>query len=329
MSTQNKVISYADIIRSTLDSEMSKDKNIFLIGEDIGVYGGAFGITKGLLEKYGKKRVVDTPMSEQAITGLAIGSAMSGLKPILEIMFMDFMTLIYDQLFNHASIFNYLSCGKVPVPMVIRTAAGAGRGYGTTHSKTLVAPLMNIPGIKIVAPARIEDVGGLLRSSIMDPNPVVFVEHKGLYGKTGEKKEYEKTLPIGKASVVRQGSDVLLISFSKPVIDCITAADDMEIKGISVKVIDLRTVKPIDIELISNEMRDIGRVVVVEEGYGECGVASEIIAKINDNCFYSLDAPVQRVCTKNVPISCCPSYENVTIPSVERIKRAIRRVMDA
>jgi len=320
--------SYGQVIRDTLDEELSRDNSIFLIGEDIGTYGGCFGITKGLLDKYGHNRVIDSPMSEQAIVGLGIGAALNGLRPIVEIMFMDFVTLIYDQLFNHASIFNYLSNGKVNVPLVIRIPAGGGRGYGATHSKTLIAPLMNIPGIKIVAPSNAGEVRGLLKASIKDNNPVIFVEHKSLYNVKGDFEDLPDLIPLGKARIIKEGNDVVLISFSKTVNDCIKVAEELESEGVSCEVIDLRTIKPLDMDLIKKSVEKIGRVVIVEEGYSECGVASEIIARINDEFFNALKAPVKRVTSLNVPISCCPEYETVTIPSPEKIEEAILGVLD-
>jgi len=320
--------SYGQMIREALDEVLNNDPTTLIIGEDIGIYGGAFGITKGLLEKYGPHRVVDSPMSEQAIVGFGIGAALNGLKPIVEIMFMDFMTLCYDQLFNHACIFNYLSNGRLPVPLVIRVAAGAGRGYGATHSKSLYAPLMHIPCIKIVAPSSPENVKGLLKASVQDKNPVIFVEHKLLYGVKGNVDMAQDYIPLGKAKIARKGDDVLIISYSKMVNDCLQVADKLDKEGISVEVIDLRTVKPIDIKLIKSSVEKIGRVVIVDEGYGECGVASEIVAKINEHCFYSLDAPIRRVCSLDVPIPCCPSFEKEVIPSCEKIESAVRGMVN-
>lgn len=320
--------SYADMIRETLDEALQNDASIFLAGEDIGVYGGCFGITKGLLDKYGKNRVIDMPMSESAIVGFGTGSALQGLKPIIEIMFMDFVTLIYDQLFNHASIFNYISGGKTPVPLVIRVPAGAGRGYGATHSKSLFAPLMHIPGIKIVASSNVLEAKGLLNSSIKDNNPVIFVEHKLLYQVKADVDNVPNEIELGKANILKSGKDVLIISFSKAVNDCLEVANDMEKHGVSVEVIDLRTLKPLDMELITSSVKKIGKVVVVEEGFSECGVAAEIIARINEMCFYSLSSPVKRITTLDVPIPCFPGFEKKVIPSKERIEAAVLDLLD-
>jgi len=318
---------YAQVIKDTLDEELAKDQTIFLFGEDIGVYGGCFGATKGLLEKY-PGRVIDSPMSEQTITGLGIGAALNGLKPIIEIMFMDFITLTYDQLLNHASVFNYLSNGQTPIPLVLRIPAGGGRGYGATHSKSLWSPLMNIPGIKIVTPSCPRDVAGLLRASIEDKNPVIFVEHKSLYQIKEEMDGAEEFIPIGKAKIVKQGNTATMISFSKMVRDCLEIANKLEQENISIEVIDLRTIKPLDMETIQTSVEKTGKIIIVEEGFSTSGVSAEIMARIIEECFYSLNAPIKRVCTKDIPLPCCPAMENKAIPSKERIEAELRALLN-
>lgn len=318
---------YAEIIRETLEKAMADDKRIVLIGEDIGNYGGAFGVTKGLIEKYGPSRVFDTPMSEQSIVGLGVGAALAGLKPIVELMFMDFITLGYDQIFNHASIFSYISGGEISAPLVIRTPYGAGRGYGATHSKTMAAPLMNIPGIKIVAPSNPEDARGLLNSALNEKCPVIFMENKLLYG-IREEIDENKLIKIGEGKIAKTGNDILIITFGKSVKDSIDIALEMEKEGISVEVVDLRTLKPLDSKLIAKEVERIKKVIVVEEGYQTCGVASEIISIINESCFYYLKCPVKRVCSIEVPIPCSPKLENQMLPSKDRIRKAISEIKD-
>ncbi len=320
--------SYGEMIREGLDEALANDENVFLAGEDIAVYGGCFGMTKGLFDKYGSKRVIDTPMSEAAIVGLGVGAAIQGLRPVVELMFMDFVTLAYDQLFNHASIFHYLSNGKTSVPVVIRVAAGAGRGYGATHSKSLYAPLMHIPGIKIVAPSNPLEAKALLHASIADNSPVVFVEHKLLYSVKADVTNAPALIPLGKARVAKIGSDALLISFSKLVNDCLEVAQELEKHGVSVEVIDLRTIKPLDIETISASVKKIGKVVIVDEGFQEAGVAAEIMARINESCFYSLNAPMKRIATFDAPIPCNPSFEKKLIPNKERIEAAVLALLD-
>lgn len=319
--------SYQEIINETLRKVMKQDPKVVLIGEDIGVYGGCFGVTKGLYDEFGKERVLDTPMSEQSFVGLSIGAAINGLKPIVEIMFMDFISLTIDQLLNHAGIFSYLSNGGISVPLVLRVPAGAGRGYGATHSKSLLAILMHIPGIKVVAPSNVNDAGVLLEESIYDKNPVIFVEHKLLYARREVVEENVPRVRLGQAKVIKDGKDVVIISFSKTVIDCLDSAKQLEREGISCLVIDLRTLKPIDMPTIKEAVGKIGKVLVVEEGFGECGVAAEVIAKINENCFYSLEAPPKRLTTLDLPIACCGEYESASIPSVEKIINSVKEIL--
>lgn len=315
---------YLQVIQDTLDDALSTDKRVFLIGEDIGLYGGCFGTSKYLFEKHGKDCVIDSPMSEQAVVGLAIGAALKGLRPIVEIMFMDFLSLTYDQLLNHASIFNYLTDSSVNVPLVIRVPAGAGRGYGATHSKMVISPFMHIPGLKIVTPSRVSNVAGLLKAAIKDPNPVIFVEHKSLYGLT---EDYEpKEVDIGQAEVLREGNDITLISFSKSIQDCLQAANELANRGIQAEVIDLQTIKPLDMNTITNSVNKTKKALIVEEGFEEAGVAAELSSRIMDSCFYSLEAPIKRLCSLNAPIPCAAHLERITLPTIEKIVQSAQQL---
>lgn len=318
---------FLQAIREALIEEMQRDENIFLLGEDIGVYGGAFGVTKGLLEIFGEERIRDTPMSESAIIGASTGAAIAGSIPIAEIMFEDFITLAMDQLVNHASIFNYISNGQIRVPFVIRTASGAGRGYGATHSKSLESWLVSIPGIKVVSPSSPYDAKGLLKSSIRDNNPVVFVENKLLYSTKGEVPDEDYTLPIGKAIRKKEGEDITIISYSRMVHLSLEAAFCLEREGISAEVIDLRTLNPIDKKTITDSVKKTGRAVTVEEGWGTCGIGSEITSLIVDEVFDYLDAPIKRISAANVPVPCCPSLENASLPDTKTIKRICEELM--
>lgn len=318
---------YLHVINETLDEFLATDPKGVLIGEDIGFYGGAFGVTKNLFKKYGAKRIIDTPMSEQALVGLGIGAAMNGLRPVVELMFIDFITLAYDQLFNHAGIFSYSTSGEVFVPLVLRVPAGAGRGYGATHSKTLIAPLMHIPGIKIVFPSNPSEVGGLLKASLIDKNPVIFVEHKLLYSKVAQ-EEIKDFVPLGKANVVKEGKDVLVITYGKSVFDSLDVAKKLEGEGISLEIIDLRTLKPLDMETVNQSVRKIGKVLVVDEGFSCCGVASEISSRILEDSFFSLDAPIKKICCLDVPIPCSPKLESEIVPNIEKIENGIRGLLD-
>jgi pyruvate dehydrogenase E1 component beta subunit len=302
---------------------MAADPSVILIGEDIGVYGGAFGITKGLKEKF-MDRVIDMPMSEQAIVGLGTGSALYGKRPIIELMFMDFITLTFDQLMNHAGIFRYNSKGQYKVPMVIRTPCGAGRGYGATHSKSLFSTLMGIPGIKIVVPSDVSNVHGLLKSSINDENPVVFVEHKSLYVQTKEVENYKQEIPLGKARIAKHGKDLLIITFGKQVEDSVQVAEEF---GEKVAVLDLMTLKPYDRSLITKQVKKIGKVLVVEENYSCCGVGSEIISFISEEIFESLKCKPQKISLIDIPIPTAKNLEYQMLPNKEKIKEKIQEMI--
>ena len=319
---------YWEAIQKALRYEMDRDENVILLGEDIGAYGGAFKVTRGMLADYGPERVIDTPMSEAAIAGICNGAAMTGLRPVMEIMFMDFITLIFDQLLNHAGNYRYMYGGAVSVPMVVRTPSGGGRGYGPTHSQSLESFLVKIPGIKVVAPAFCEDTRGLLLSAIRDDNPVVFVEHKKLYGTKGEISEEPAPIPIGEARALKTGSDVTLISYSYMVRECLEAARTLEANGISAYVLDLRTLSPLDDKAISEAVEATGRVVVVEEGARTCGIGSELLARIVERHFYELESPPVRVAAPDIPIPCSPALEKAVIPSRASILKAVESVLD-
>lgn len=318
-------ITYIEALREALKEEMARDKNVILLGEDIGVYGGAFKVTKGLLEMFGKERVIDTPMSEAGFTGIAIGSAIMGLRPVVEIMFMDFITLAMDQIINHAANFHYIWDNQVNVPIVIRTNIGMGRGYGATHSKNLEPLLLNIPGIKIVCPSNPADAKGLLKSSIRDNNPVIFIENRMLYGMKSEAPKENTIIPLGKAEVVKEGNDVTIISYSRMVQVVLESLNELD--GISVELIDLRTIKPLDQETIRKSVKKTGRVLIVEECYKTGGIGAEIAAFISEECFDYLDAPIKRLASKDVPIACCPSLENEIYPKKADVIRTVRSMV--
>ena len=286
-----KDIFFSEAIREALSEEMRRDENVFLLGEDIGIYGGAFGVTKGLFEEFGSKRVRDTPMSESAITGVAAGAALGGARPVVEIMFMDFLTLALDQILNHMSKFRYMYNGQFKVPVVIRLPSGAGRGYGCTHSQTLESWLLNIPGIKIVVPSTPYDAKGLLKTAIRDDNPVVFIENKLLYGTKEKIPEEEYAIPFGKAIVRKKGTDVTIVTYSRMCILALEAANDLEKENIHAEIIDLRMLKPLDITTIVESVKKTGKVIIIEEGYKTGGVGAEITSQIITNAFDYLDAP--------------------------------------
>jgi len=317
---------FAEAIRAALDEALTRDPNVLLLGEDIGVYGGAFGVTQGLFEKHGAERVRETPISENGFMGVAVGAAMTGLRPVVEIMFMDFILLAADQIINHAAKLHYIYDGQVNVPMVIRTPSGAGRGYGASHSQNLESLFMAVPGLKIVVPSNPFDAKGLLASAILDPNPVLFVEPKALYGKRGEVSDDSYHVPLGFAQAVRHGDDVSLVTYGSGVEMCLGAAGELAEGGIEADVIDLRTLKPLDNETIFSSVCKTGRCVIIEEGVLTGGIGAEISARIMENCFEALHAPVQRVAAADVPVPSAITLEQAVIPSPDGIYAAVEKL---
>lgn len=320
------VLTYREAIREALREEMRRDERVFLLGEDIGVYGGIFAVTQGLLDEFGEERVRDTPISEAAIAGAAIGAAMVGMRPVAEIMFVDFTTIALDQIVNQAAKMRYMTGGKAKVPVVIRTTTGTGRRAAAQHSQSLEAWHAHVPGLKVVMPSTAADAKGLLKSAIRDDNPVIFIEHKLLYAQKGEVPEGEFLVPLGKADVKRQGSDVTVVATSLMVSRTLEAAERLAAEGISVEVIDPRTLRPLDIETICASLEKTGRLVIVHEACKFGGFGAEIAAQVMENAFFSLDAPPVRVCGADVPIPFSPVLEDAVVPSVEQIMEAVRQI---
>ncbi|MCC7491808.1 MAG: alpha-ketoacid dehydrogenase subunit beta [Fimbriimonadaceae bacterium] len=321
---------YSHALREALIHEMDRDERVLLIGEDIAAYGGAFKVTSGLLERYGPRRVRDTPISENTLVGLGTGAALMGLRPVVEIMFMDFIALAMDQLVNHAAKFFYMYGQQRPVPLVVRTPAGGGRGYGPTHSQSLEAWLMHSPGLKIACPATPADAKGLLLTAMRDDNPVLFVEGKLLYQEQGEVPAGDCAVPFGQAREARAGSDLTIIAWSRMVGEAVIAADALAAQhGIEAQVLDLRTLVPLDVESIAAAVAATGRAMIVEEGPTTCGVAAEIGFRIFETAFEYLDAPLQRVCGLDAPIPCAGALEQVVLPERSRIASAAYRLANA
>jgi pyruvate/2-oxoglutarate/acetoin dehydrogenase E1 component len=310
---------FTEALRSAMDEAMKADPAVILMGEDIGPYGGAFGVTGDLIETYGPGRVIETPISENGFVGVAVGAAMTGLKPVVEIMFMDFLLLASDQLINHAAKLHYIYDGKVNIPLVVRTPAGAGRGYGASHSQNLEAAFLSFPGMKIVAPATPADAKGLLMSAIEEPNPVLFVESKSLYGMRGDVPEGRHTVPLGKARVAREGDDLTLLAYGAGVGVCLEAASELADGGLESDVIDLRSLKPFDMDAVLASVKKTGRCIIFEEGHLTGGVGAELSALLMENCFSDLQAPVQRVASADVPYPSAISLEAAVTPSVDGI----------
>ena len=321
-------LTYAQALNAALREELQHDDRVFLLGEDIAVQGGVFGITRGLLAEFGAERVRDTPISESAFLGLAVGAATTGMRPVAEIMYMDFMLVATDPLVNQAAKMRYMTGGQVCVPMVIRTQQGGGRGNGAQHSQSLDALFAHIPGLKVVLPSTPADAKGLLKAAIRDDNPVVFIEHKLLYATRGEVPDAQPAMRLGVADVKRTGKDVTVVALSRSVLQALEAAEVLAKEGISVEVIDPRTVRPLDVETIVASVRKTNRVVLVHEAVGFGSVLSEIAATIQELAFDWLDAPILRVSGADAPVAHSQSLEDVQLPNPARIVAAIRAVLE-
>jgi len=313
-------ITFKEALNRALDEEMARDESVFLIGEDIGLHGGVFGVTQGLFEKYGFERVKQTPISESAIIGAAIGASMVGLRPVAEIMYFDFITTCMDQVINQAAKIRYMSAGQVELPLVIRTQAGAGRGKGAQHSQYLEALFFHIPGLKIALPSNVYDAKGLLKTAIRDNSPVLFIENAFLYNTKGDVPEEDYTVPFGQAEVKTAGDDVTIVSYSVIVNKCLEAAKELEESGISVEIIDLKTVVPLDIDAVVESVKKTGRLLIVHEACKKGGIGAEIACLVMDKAFDYLDASIMRVGEKEAPIPFAESLENIIVPGVTEIK---------
>ncbi len=318
-------ITYLEAVREAMVQEMRRDPEVFLMGEDVGVYGGAFGASRGMLEEFGPERVRDAPISEAAIVGAATGAALMGMRPIAEIMFMDFITISMNQLVNQAAKIHFMFGGKASIPLVVRAPAGSGTGAAAQHCQSLEAWFMNVPGIKLVAPSTPYDVKGLLVASIRDNNPVVFMEHKLLYRNKGPVPQDLYTIPLGKAEVKREGRDLTVIAYSIMVPRALEAAELLAVEGVDVEVVDPRCLKPLDEETIVRSVSKTGRALIVHEAPITGGVGSEIAAVIADSeAFDYLDAPIRRLAGRNVPIPYNRTMERAAVPQVEDIVAAAR-----
>ncbi|MGE5139677.1 MAG: alpha-ketoacid dehydrogenase subunit beta [Rudaea sp.] len=320
-------MTFRDALRQALQEEMRRDPAVFVMGEDVGRYGGAYAVTKGLQEEFGADRVIDTPMSEGTIVGAAAGAAMIGGRPVAEIMYVDFMALTMDQLVNQAAKIHYMFGGQIRVPMVIRTQQGTGRGAGAQHSQSLEAWFAHVPGLKVVAPSVPADAKGLLKAAIRDDNPVVFLEHKGLYPIKGDVPEGEYVTPLGKADVKREGRDVTLITYSHTFHLVMQAAAALAAAGIEAEVVDVRTLRPLDMETIIRSAAKTRRAVVVHEAVITGGVGAEIAARLGEALFGRLLAPVMRVGASDVPLPANSRLEKEVIPDVTRIATTARQAV--
>ena len=323
-------ITYADAIREAMSEEMRRDENIVFMGEDIGVYGGAFGVSRGMFEEFGEERVMDTPITELAITGAAAGAAMTGLRPIAELMFSDFITLAMDQLVNQAAKTRFQFGGQASVPMVLRAPGGSGTGAAEQHSQSLEAWVCHAPGLKVVIPSTPYDAKGLLKTAIRDNNPVVFIEQKLLYRTKGEVPEIEDdyAIPLGVADIKREGKDLTIITYGRMVQRSLEVADKYAEKGIEIEVIDIRSLVPLDKDCLIQSAKKTGKVVIVHEACQTGGFGGELSSVIVDSdAFFYLDAPVKRVGGLDVPIPYNPNLEALVVPTIDSISAAIDEIL--
>lgn len=321
-------ITYVEAIRESMCQEMRSNEDVFMLGEDIGVYGGAFGVTRGMIEEFGPERVRNTPISEDAISGCAVGAALMGMRPILELQFSDFITCAMDNIVNQAAKLRYMFGGKGKVPMVVRTPGGSGAGFAAQHSQSLEAWMTHIPGLKVIQPSTPYDAKGLLKAAMDDDNPVIFYEHKLLYGVKGHVPEELYSIPLGKADIKRNGTDVTVVATSIMVHRALEAASHLEKEGVSVEVIDPRTLVPLDEETIIESVKKTGRVVVVYEAVKRGGYGAEIASMIAESeAFDYLDAPIQRLGGLPVPVPYNPILEKKVVPQVEDILKAVKATL--
>ena len=322
-----ELITYRDAVARGLAQEMRRDPSVYFLGEDVAAAGGVFKATKGLLEEFGPQRVRDTPISEEAILGAAMGAAMTGLKPVAEIMFSDFLATCWDLVAVEIPKTRYMTDGQVTMPLVIRTANGGGLRFGAQHSQAVENWAMAIPGLKVVAPSNPRDVIGLLAAAIRDPDPVLFFEQKSLYPSKGEVPEGEIVDELGVATTVRHGSDVTVVALASMVPRAVAAAEELEGVGISVEVIDLRCLVPLDTATVIESVKRTSRLVTVEENPRLCGWGAEIVSIVGEECFWHLDGPLTRVTTPHIPLPSADALEDEFLPSIDRIVEAVQKVV--
>jgi len=319
-----KKITYAKAISEAIDEEMERDRNVILMGEDVGIKGGNFGQAVGLYKKYGEWRVKDTPISENSFVGLCLGAALTGLRPIVEIMYSDFLTLAMDQIANQAAKIRYMSGGQAKVPLTVCTTIGMGRSTAAQHSQSLQALVCHIPGLKVVMPSSAAEAKGLLKTAIRDDNPVIFFEHRIEFNKTYEVPEGEYIIPFGVAHILKKGKDITIVGTSNLALKALQAAEELTKEGINAEIIDPRTLVPLDRDTIIESVKKTGRLLIIDEGHERCGVAGEIAMSILKDVFYHLNAPIERLTTANVPIPFSPALEFPLIPDKKKIYQKVK-----
>jgi pyruvate dehydrogenase E1 component beta subunit len=321
------ILTYAQALNQALREELRADPRVFVMGEDIGHHGGVFRVTKDLVDEFGPERIRDTPISESGFTGVGIGAAMAGMRPVVELLFMDFALVAADQIINQAAKLRYMSGGQVSVPIVIRGQQGGGRGNGAQHSQSFESWFAQVPGLKVVAPSTPYDAKGLLKSAIRDGNPVLFIEHKLLYNTRGEVPDEDYAVPIGQAEVKRRGRDITLVSYSRSLLHALEAADVLARRGIEAEVIDLRTIEPLDMATIVASVRRTGHLLAVHESHANCGLGAEIVARMYEQAPEALEAPARRLGARHVPIPVAEALENAVLPQPADIVRAVEAML--
>ena len=321
------VITYVQALNQALQEEMRADPRVFLMGEDIGPHGGIFRVSKDLIDEFGAERIRDTPISESGFVGLGIGAAMMGMRPVVELLFMDFALVAADQIVNQAAKLRYMSGGQLAVPIVIRAQQGGGRGNGAQHSQSFESWMAQVPGLIVVAPATPADAKGLLKSSIRAGNPVMFIEHKMLYNTKGEVPDGDYATPIGKAEVKRWGRDITIVSYSRTLLFALEAAETLAQNGIEAEVVDLRTISPLDMDTVLKSVKDTGRLLVVHESHSNCGLGAEIVARVYEQAPQTLIAPARRLGARHVPIPVAEPLENAVLPQPADIVRLAQAIV--
>jgi pyruvate dehydrogenase E1 component beta subunit len=320
-------ITMREAISQALWEEMERDESVFILGEEVGLWGGTYAVTKGFYDHFGAERVKDTPIAEAAIVGAALGAAMTGLRPVAELMTINFAFSAMDHIVNEAAKIHYMFGGQIVLPVVIRTVGGGGRQLGATHSQTPDAVFAHFPGLKVVAPGTPKDAKGLLKSAIRSDDPVMFIEHATLYQVRDEVPEGDYTVPIGKSKIQRRGEDVTIITYSKMLEKSLKAADELSMDGIEVEIVDLRTLRPLDMEPVIESFMRTNRAVIVEEGWRSYGVGAEIASRLYEDAFDYIDAPIQRVAQKEVPLPYNRELEQMALPQVQDIIEAVKEVL--
>ncbi len=322
-----RVIQFREALREAMSEEMRKDPNIFLMGEEVAEYNGAYKVSQGMLDEFGAKRIIDTPIAELGFAGIGVGAAMNGLRPVIEFMTFNFSLVAIDQVINAAAKMYQMSGGQFNIPMVFRGPTGSAGQLGAQHSQAFENWYANCPGLKVVVPSNPYDAKGLLKSAILDNDPVIFMESEQMYGDKGEVPEEEYYLPIGKADIKREGTDVTIVSFGKILKVVFQAAEELAKDGVSVEVIDLRTVRPIDYDTVIESVKKTNRLVIVEEAWPLASISSEITYMVQKQAFDYLDAPIRRVNTEDTPLGYAPTFVQAFLPSVEKIVKAVKEVM--